>query len=181
MICKGAISLQGFPVSKALFPRPNFQAPISKAQYPWINLQVPNFKPLHLRFAAKLQRQLRLYLLNQTYQEKAVQNQNPWCPALWQLWWVSLQSYSITINITFAWGVQGVSPWLFYLSPASNYKTTPLLSFSLVREKGTHLKDPFIQLVMTCAFFEFLLYHSLLFFTYYPFPSLKRWKCRARL
>ena len=68
LICKG-INLQGIPVSKALFPRPNFQGPISKpqiskAQHPRFNLQVPNFKALHLSFAAKGQRQLGVYFLN---------------------------------------------------------------------------------------------------------------------
>ena len=42
------------PISKAQFPRPNFQGPISKpqiskAQHPRFNLQVPNSKPLQSR------------------------------------------------------------------------------------------------------------------------------------
>ena len=51
LICKG-INLQGIPVSKA--------------QYARLNLQVPKFKPLHLSFAAKLRRQLKVNLLYQS-------------------------------------------------------------------------------------------------------------------
>ena len=90
-------------------------------------------------------------MLYQTCQEKAESKPIVSC----SLGVVVVVPPILLYNINIAWGVQGVSPWLFISFSCIDLKNlstdiTPLLSFSLVSEVSANLKYPFIELNDLC-------------------------------